>query len=257
MKSLLIVLSLLIVGSNSKSQWVSQAPSQQQSVVPSSNDGKIGDRTYFKQVYIGMPWEEFIGGGNPDNAQNNINKIHELCEPLQAREAAAGRRAQAATSHHRDDADKNVAPLTIQESRNLLECRALLSQMDNIAAGRPGTFPSPSSNAAATINYEFKDKKVYAITVFFIRTSFSEQLENLSAKYGKPSDVNDVQLQNGYGAKSTAHFADWKMPDGTHIEVYASPNQDYESATVRFKGAAALAEEEKKYEANRKETNPY
>lgn len=247
---LLVLLFVLFTASSAKAQGVPQPPA--------ANTADSTPRTYFKLVYVGMSWEEFIGVGHPEKAQENINQIHAMCQPIEEHQASIERRGNAIVHRQRvDNADKDVKPLTAQETTTLLACRSLLPQMANIAAGRYGVFPSPSSNQLTKIDYEFRDKKVYAINVFFGRTTFEDQLENLSSKYGKPNDVKDVPLQNGYGAKFTAQYAAWKMPDGTEISLYASPDGDHETATVQFKGAAALADDAKKYEASRKETNPY
>jgi hypothetical protein len=64
----------------------------------------------------------------------------------------------------------------------------------------------------------FEASKLIAIRIEPSRsTNFELQLIELSKRYGKPTTLDSIAMQNGFGATWNQGYAIWKMPDGAEI----------------------------------------
>jgi hypothetical protein len=133
-------------------------------------------------------------------------------------------------------------------------------QINDMISGKNGTFPSPSNTNCMTITYAFTAGKLSSVNVSFFpcaETSFSDQVDNLATKYGKPGKVEDIPYQNGFGAQFIGHRATWVMQDKTNIlcDVKPDPKAYFDTVFVRFYNITA--EDVARTDSERRAANPY
>ncbi len=202
-------------------------------------------RTLFKDhSYIGMSAVDFFGG------QSSLDGLRAAFASGAALDACIARAK-----------GQRLGNIDFAEP-----CKELVKQTNalitNILNGNTATFPSPSSTPTMDISYKFSSAKLQEIDIFFTPnadapTTVGEQVTNLTGKYGKPTKVRDIPLQNGFGAQFVQHTTQWDMPDGTRVLCFNDPTNrphGFDSVLVSF---ASISAENGAAKVAAKANNPY
>lgn len=71
-----------------------------------------------------------------------------------------------------------------------------------------------------SFSWTFHDSKLESAMVGFEVEEATNQMAFLRQTYGPPSNISEVPVQNGFGARWNDTVAIWNMPDGTIIRLH-------------------------------------
>jgi hypothetical protein len=75
-------------------------------------------------------------------------------------------------------------------------------------------------------SWTFHDGKLESAMIVFEIEEAAHQVAFLRQTYGPPSNISEVPVQNGFGARWNDTVAIWDMPDGTIIRLHADRGPD-------------------------------